>query len=106
MLDEVLSEQTTAEWLVRFGGRIPASPILDVAQALANPFVAERGLVREAEDADGHVLQLLANPIRTGGLPARDKAGPGLGADTTAILEKLGYSPEMIAGLLRERIVA
>ena len=106
MLDEVLSTRTTAEWLARFGGRIPASPILDVAQALDNPFVGERGLIREAEDAEGHILRLLANPIRTGGLPARDKAGPGLGADTKAVLEQLGYSPEMIAGLLRERIVA
>jgi crotonobetainyl-CoA:carnitine CoA-transferase CaiB-like acyl-CoA transferase len=88
MLDEVLSIRTTAQWLASFGGKIPAAPILDVAQALANPFVSERGLVREADLGNG-MVSLLASPIRAGTLPAHDRAGPSLGAHTAELLGSL-----------------
>jgi len=99
LLDEALSARTTAEWLALFGGQIPASPILDVAQALANPFVRERGLVRKASTPAGHAFELLANPIRMSGTPAQDRAGPRLGQHTQELLTGLGYSPAEIAAL-------
>ncbi len=105
LIDEALSARTTAEWMALFGGRIPASPILDVAQALANPFLRDRGLVREARTEDGAAVDLMANPIRTAGLPPVDAAAPGLGQHTDALLRAAGFSAERIAGLRAKGVV-
>jgi len=104
LLDQALSARTTAEWMLGFGGSIPAAPILDVAGALENPFVGERGLVRMAGD-DPAALPLPASPIRTSGLPATDRAAPGLGEHTRALLCELGYPHERIDSLIEDGIV-
>jgi len=105
LIDEALSSRGTAEWMARFGGRIPASPILDVAEALENPFLRERGLVREARSEEGASVGLMANPIRTEGLAATDRAAPGLGQHTDALLRAAGFSDQAIAALRAEGIV-
>ncbi|HET7197138.1 MAG TPA: CoA transferase, partial [Burkholderiales bacterium] len=46
LLDEAFSHRTTKEWLSRLNGTIPVAPVNDVAQALDNPFVAERGSIQ------------------------------------------------------------
>jgi crotonobetainyl-CoA:carnitine CoA-transferase CaiB-like acyl-CoA transferase len=106
MLDEALSARTTAEWMARFAGAVPAAPVLDVAQAIDNPFVAECGGVRDfTGSAHGGDVRMLASPFRLPGetLPAR--AGPALGEHTDAVLRSLGLSPDAIADLRRKRIV-
>jgi len=113
LIDEALAPRTTAEWLACFAGRVPAAPILDVAQAMGNPFVVERGLVREARcDADdgaaagaGASFGLLANPISTAGAAAVDRAAPGLGQHTRALLGALGYSQDTIDALIADGII-
>ncbi len=113
LIDEVLAPRTTAEWMERFAGRVPAAPILDLAQAMRNPFFAERGLVREARcDADdgagpdgGASFGLLANPIRTPGAPAVDRAAPGLGQHTRELLSALGYAGDTIDALIADGII-
>lgn len=107
LIDEALAPRTTAQWMAFFAGRVPAAPILDVSQALANPLVAERGLVREARDesADRASFGLLANPIRTGDAPAFDRAAPGLGQHTGELLEALGYGRDAIEALRAQGVV-
>jgi len=46
MIDRELESGTTAEWLERFAGVVPAAPINDLAQALENPYFLERGGVQ------------------------------------------------------------
>ncbi len=41
ILDEALQARTTADWLARFAGIVPAAPVNDIAGALDNPFVVE-----------------------------------------------------------------
>ncbi|HEX6142174.1 MAG TPA: CoA transferase [Geminicoccaceae bacterium] len=105
VLDAELSKRPTAEWLERFGGKVPAAPVYGVADALANPFVREGGRIQALESADGVPFELLACPVRVPGeeLPARP--GPKLGADTDALLEELGYDQARIAGLREREIV-
>src|SRR5208282_678129 len=45
LLDEVLGERTTAEWLERLGGRVPAAPVNDIASALDGPFAREQARI-------------------------------------------------------------
>ena len=105
-LDEALSARTTSEWMTVFAGKVPAAPVLDIKEALDNPFVAEREGVRTFEGSPhGAPLRMVASPIRIPGeeLPAR--AAPGLGADTEDILSGIGLTAEQVAELRRRGIV-
>jgi succinate--hydroxymethylglutarate CoA-transferase len=89
VLDEALSQKTTAEWLALFGGRVPAAPVFDVAQALENPFAQEQQAVADfARREGGDPVRMLTGPVRVAGSRPPTKAAPALGADTTDILSK------------------
>ncbi|MEO8202929.1 MAG: CoA transferase [Betaproteobacteria bacterium] len=105
MLDEAFSHDTTAAWLDRLAGKVPVAPVNDIAQALDNPFVAERGNITEFAYPDGRTARLVANPIRVGGAELPRRAAPSLGADTDALLSELGYDAERIAALRASRAV-
>ena len=106
MLDDAFSREDTATWLERLAGTVPVAPVHDVAQALDNPFVAERGGVAPFRYPDGRSVDLLASPLRLSDADLPRRAAPALGEDTDALLGEAGYSPERIealraAGVLR-----
>ncbi|MGW8280696.1 CaiB/BaiF CoA transferase family protein [Sphingomonas aurantiaca] len=98
-LDAVLSTRTTAQWMQLFEGRVPAAPVLDVQQALDNPFLAESKRIIDFQHPEHGPLPGIASSIRAGGVEHPDKAAPSLGADTDAILATLGYSDDDVANL-------
>lgn len=99
VLDGLLSRRTTAEWMEAFAGVIPAAPINDVAQAMENPFLRERGMIETLRTEDGAAVQVLATPVRSS-LPARpSRPAPVLGADTDALLAEAGFGAAEIAAL-------
>lgn len=104
LLDQALSLRTTTEWMTAFGGHIPAAPVLDVADALENPFVAERGGIQELTDDHGETFRLLAQPVRAG-QPRDARPAPELGADTDAILAELGYDQAAIRAFRDEQVI-
>ncbi len=99
MLDEALSAKTTAEWMAAFAGAVPAAPLNDVAQALENPFVTERGRIQEVTQPGGQVLRLLASPVQLPGESYPARPAPALGADTDDLLTELSYDAETRAQL-------
>ena len=105
MLDAEFARDTTAGWLAKLSGKLPVAPVYDVAQALDNPFVAERGGVADFSYQDGRKARLIANPIRLSDAELPRRAAPALGADTDALLRGLGYSEERIAALCAARAV-
>jgi len=104
-LDAALSARTTAAWLERFAGRVPAAPVHDVEQALSTPFVAERGCVLETENAQRGTVRSLASPIRVDGSEPPRHIAPALGEDTDEVLGAAGYSAEEIASLRAGNVV-
>jgi len=103
-LDAVLTTAMTAEWISRLGGKVPIAPVYDVQQALENPFVAEQQLVLDFQHPEHGKIRGVASPVRlenSAVLPTR--AAPRLGEDTDALLEELGYAPNLI-GVLREQM--
>ena len=100
LLDEALSARTTAEWLAHFAGQVPAAPVNDLKAALDNPFVGERGLIRDYGSA-----RMVAGPVRDGASEPPSQAAPALGADTDAVLRDCGFSDGEIAALRADRVI-
>jgi len=100
ILDAVFRTRPTAEWIATFAGVVPAAPVLDIGQALHTPFVAERGAVQPfTRPEGGDPVHMLAGPVRVNGAPPPTRAAPGLGADTEAILGRLGRGVEDVRKL-------
>jgi succinate--hydroxymethylglutarate CoA-transferase len=85
-LDAAMAARTTDEWMTQFAGKVPAAPILSVAQALDAPAAASR---IEEVDVEGHRVKRLAPSIRWKDFDRVAIASPGLGADNEAILNGL-----------------
>jgi len=98
LLDTEFERDTTAAWLAKLQGLLPAAPVYDMAQALENPFPLTNGMIRNVPHPQRADFRSFANPIKLDGerLPAR--SGPALGADTDAVLQEIGYSVDDIAG--------
>jgi len=79
-VDAVMGRRSTADWTARLAGQVPFAPVLSLADALDNPYVAETGMttqLQHPEAAGGH--RALASPFRINGeRPAMTRA-PGLG---------------------------
>jgi succinate--hydroxymethylglutarate CoA-transferase len=101
MLDAALMTRTTSDWIERFAGKVPASPVYDIAQALQSEFVAERQGVLDFDYPDGRTAKMIAAPIRVAGVELPRRAAPAMGADTETELRAAGYSDEGIAALRR-----
>jgi crotonobetainyl-CoA:carnitine CoA-transferase CaiB-like acyl-CoA transferase len=86
-VDAVTSTRTTDGWLALLGGEVPFAPVRNVAEALANAFVAEVGMrdVVDHPDRDGG-LHMLASPVKIDGERAPGVRAPKLGEQTAKVL--------------------
>lgn len=85
LVDGVLSTRTTAHWTETFAGRIPIAPVLDIAQALDNPYVRQVDMLQDVEHPQG-TQRMLRNPIKLDGRRLSGRAAPVLDADAGALL--------------------
>jgi crotonobetainyl-CoA:carnitine CoA-transferase CaiB-like acyl-CoA transferase len=85
-LDPAFRKRTTAEWLARFAGVLPAGPVYDVAQALDSPFVAGLGLIQTVPHPEKPDLRVLTSPIKIDGERAVLAPAPTLGEGNAALL--------------------
>jgi crotonobetainyl-CoA:carnitine CoA-transferase CaiB-like acyl-CoA transferase len=105
-LDRTLQGRDTAAWMGLLGGTVPAAPVLDVAGALANPFVAARGRVAEFARAEGGApVRMLASPLHLADAEIPRRAAPALGADTDDVLSRVGIEGGQLAELRGRGIV-
>jgi crotonobetainyl-CoA:carnitine CoA-transferase CaiB-like acyl-CoA transferase len=105
ILDAALSADTTEAWLARLRGVAPAAPVLDMAQALDNPFLRTLGMIQSTPHPAKADYRTLANPIRLDGRRLPGAVGSALGADTEAVLASLGYPAAEIEQLRRDRVI-
>lgn len=98
LLDARSRTKTTAEWMAAFAGRVPAAPVLDLAQALDNPFFRERGGVVPAPHPLKPDLKMVANPVRLD-RPLPSRAAPALGADNAEVYGAIGVDAGELARL-------
>ena len=100
-------EKPRAEWLRILDPKdLPVTPVQKLADAMADPQVAARGLLTEANLGGLGRRIVLAHPAkytRTRVVPARSV--PEMGADTERILRSIGYSRTRVADLFARGVV-
>ena len=104
-LDPLFRARSTAEWLERLAGAVPAGPVATMDAALHSAFVTERDMVVEIEADAGGKIRVVGSPFRTSE-PAPLRAAPTLGCNTDEMLATAGYSRERITALRQQGIVA
>ncbi len=91
----VLRKATVAHWLKQLHERgVPAGPINNVAQILADPQIRARNMVVTAQDRIAGALHMAGNPIKLSAFPDPSTRGapPELDGDRGEILRELSDS--------------
>jgi crotonobetainyl-CoA:carnitine CoA-transferase CaiB-like acyl-CoA transferase len=104
-LDRMFGQATSAEWMARLAGRVPVAPVLGLAQALDNPYVASVGMVQTVPHREAADLRLLASPVRLDGKRPPARVCSDLGADTGALLAEAGYSAHEVQAMRAEGVI-
>src|SRR3972149_4338738 len=107
MLAPVFAAKTREEWLKQLeADDVPAAPLYNMAEVLADPQVKHLGLIEEWEPPQAGKLKFGGAPVGYDGL-AQEKSAPPplLGAHTRTILTDLGYDQAAIDELARQIIV-
>jgi crotonobetainyl-CoA:carnitine CoA-transferase CaiB-like acyl-CoA transferase len=103
-----LASRTTADAVADLeGARIPAGPVLELAQVLEDPQVKARELLKYVEYPGAPKPVPLANTaVRLSATPGgiRHRA-PTLGEHTDEVLKELGYSGDEIGALRQAQVV-
>jgi crotonobetainyl-CoA:carnitine CoA-transferase CaiB-like acyl-CoA transferase len=87
-LDPTFRTRTTAEWLARFSGLLPAAPVHRLDQALDSAFARSTGMTGAVPHPVKGSLRIIANPIRLDGERLEQAACSPLGADNEKYLGK------------------
>jgi crotonobetainyl-CoA:carnitine CoA-transferase CaiB-like acyl-CoA transferase len=94
LLAGIFETRTLDQWMEDLATvDICVAPVQTIAEAMSNPQIESREMVRKFEHPTQGPQHLLRNPIRTGrGEEAAIRKGaPELGEDTEAVLRELGY---------------
>jgi crotonobetainyl-CoA:carnitine CoA-transferase CaiB-like acyl-CoA transferase len=105
LLDAALMKDTTAGWMERFAGAVPAAPVHDLRQALENPFVLGEGRVWSYRHPERDDLRMTAPAFRLPGEEVPRRVASALGADTGDVLRGIGYTEERIAALREQGVI-
>jgi CoA:oxalate CoA-transferase len=105
ILERAFAQYDCADLLKRFHERgIPSAPVNSVAEALADPQIAHRRMVREVLHTLGGEIRVLGNPIKFSRSGENEfRSPPTLGQHTESVLrETLGYTSARIESLRRQ----
>jgi crotonobetainyl-CoA:carnitine CoA-transferase CaiB-like acyl-CoA transferase len=86
IIDHELSQKPTGHWLTKLNGVLPVAPVLDLAQALENPFLRSTGMIRDTPHPAKPDMRTLANPIKINGKRLEQTVCSQLGADNAEYL--------------------
>ena len=84
IIDGELGKQPTSYWLDKFNGVMPVAPVLDLAQALDNPFLKTSEMINVIAHPAKPEMRVLANPIKINGQRLSQTPCSPFGADNAA----------------------
>ncbi|MCH7714358.1 MAG: CoA transferase [Chloroflexi bacterium] len=108
-LEETFLTRTRDEWFELLKDQsISVGKVYSLAEALADPQVAQRGMVVEVEapGAPGGVVRQVGIPLRLSDTPGKVRhVGAVAGEHTAQVLESLGYTPDQVDDMRRRGVV-
>lgn len=106
-LAPIFKIRTREEWLQRLEARdVPAGPLHDIAQALADPQVSHLKLTEEVEHSVVGKMKFVGPPVRYSNFTEERSLPPPLvGEHTVALLRELGYLDEAIEELRAQGVI-
>jgi crotonobetainyl-CoA:carnitine CoA-transferase CaiB-like acyl-CoA transferase len=107
LLEGITAEKPRAFWLQQLeAARVPAGPINDYAEALADPHALARGMVVDLAHPGAGAIKALGVPVKLSDTPgAVDRAAPLLGQHTAEIMAQLCYSESEVKALLSKGVI-
>ncbi|MGI9423291.1 MAG: CaiB/BaiF CoA transferase family protein [Hyphomicrobiaceae bacterium] len=99
VLDEILSDRTTGEWLTVFAGKVPAAPVNDIASALDNPFAHDSGQIISFDAPDGTTVTTTGPAIRLPDVRPLANPAPLLAGDLEDVMAEIGIDAAQIDAL-------
>jgi crotonobetainyl-CoA:carnitine CoA-transferase CaiB-like acyl-CoA transferase len=97
IIDGELRRHSNAYWLAKFNGVLPVAPVLDLAQALDNPFLRSTDMIREVDHPAKPAMRALANPIKINGQRLQQSVCSPFGADTDAYIARVRAAEAAVA---------
>lgn len=106
-IESITGRDTRAAWLARLEkAGVPAGPINNYAEALADPHALARGMVVDLVHPGAGDIKALGVPVKLSETPgAVDRAAPLLGEHTARILAELCYSETEQKALLSKGVI-
>ncbi len=107
LLVPIFRGRTTAEWVARLlASGVPAGPIYQMSEVMADPQVRHREMVVELEHPRAGRIAVNGVPVKLSATPGAVRTPPPvLGEHTEGVLRDLGLSADEIAALREERVV-
>jgi crotonobetainyl-CoA:carnitine CoA-transferase CaiB-like acyl-CoA transferase len=107
ILQEIFSTKTVDEWMeVLRREDVPSAPVNTLDRVMKDPQLLHRNMVVEVGHPAGGSFQAMGNPVKAEGAEGVFHHPPALGEHTEEILRGLlGYSPQRIQDLRKEKIV-
>jgi crotonobetainyl-CoA:carnitine CoA-transferase CaiB-like acyl-CoA transferase len=97
IIDRELSQRPTEHWLAKLNGVLPVAPVLDLAQALENPFLRSTGMIRNTPHPVRPDMRTLANPIKINGQRLEQTVCSQLGGDNAEYLNNPRHSRRVVS---------
>ncbi|MBI3636115.1 MAG: CoA transferase, partial [Candidatus Rokubacteria bacterium] len=106
-LDRALGTKTSAEWVeILNEAGVPSGPILNVKEVFENEQVRHLGMATPVKHPKLGEIRVQNLPVVLSRTPGAIRtAAPEAGEHTDEVLGELGYSPEEIAALRRDKVV-
>jgi crotonobetainyl-CoA:carnitine CoA-transferase CaiB-like acyl-CoA transferase len=105
LLNEKTRQFSKAELMARIGGKLPFGPVMNVAEAVADPHFAAREMIVEVEQPGGSPMRVAGVPVKMTETPGGvHRRSPLLGEHNELRLAEAGLSASQIAELDAARV--